>query len=309
MSKVVVGIDVSKGKVDVCVLPGEERWSVEEDDYPLLADRLIPLSPDLVLLEATGGYETEVVACLDEAALPVMVVNPAWIRSYARAMGISAKTDRLDAFVLAQYAMQADFSQHADIPRIEPKLRRLLARRRQLVQILAAENNRSKMCRDELIRTSIEELLKTLRAQLRVIESEMDLLIAENAEMVRKSAVLESVPGVGKQTSRVLVTELPELGILDKRKIASVAGIAPMNQDSGKYKGERHIQGGRIYVRCALYMACLSAIRFNPVIKAYYRRLRESGKKPKVAIVACMRKLLIILNTLVKNNEKFQITS
>lgn len=301
----VVGIDVAKNKLDVCCLPSDERFVVEEKDYDAVVKKLAALSPDIVVLEATGGYEQAVVVRLAEVGMPFFVANPTRIRAYAKALGFLAKTDQIDAFVIARFGQDIKLEPRILAAEKSQEMQTFLARRRQLVGMCVSEKNRLKQTRMKKIAQGIKDHLKYLESQLKDVDGELDCFIRENPTWSETSDILKTVPGVGDQTARVLITELPELGRLNRRQIASLAGIAPLNRDSGKYRGERHIYGGRTYVRNALYMASISAIRFNPGIKNYYKRLRDAGKKAKVALVACMRKLLIVLNTMVKNKTTF----
>lgn len=304
-SEIFVGIDVAKNKVDVCVLPSDERFTIAEKDYDSFIEKLVELSPALVVLEATGGYEQPIVVRLADAGLPFFITNPGRVRSYAKALGFLAKTDAIDAFVIARFGMDAKLEPRVLAEEKNLEMQAFLTRRRQLVQMCAVERTRLKQVRVKKIRRAIEKHIASLEKQIEEVDEDLDRFIRENPVWREKEELLKSVPGIGDQTTRVLITELPELGHLNRRQISSLAGVAPHNHDSGKFRGERHISGGRAYVRSALYMACLSAIRFNPVIRPYYRRLREAGKKSKMALVACMRKLLIVLNTMVKNKTKF----
>lgn len=304
--KSVIGIDVSKDKIDVCCLPADQRFSVEEKDYDATVEKLSALSPELVVLEATGGYEQAIVVRLAEAGIPFFMVNPTRVRAYAKALGILAKTDKIDAYVIARFGQDIKLEPRALTAEKNQEMQTFLARRRQLVNMSTAEKNHLKQARVKKILQSIKAHLKYLESQLKDLDDELDRFIRDNPAWKETSEILKTVPGIGDQTTRVLITELPELGQLNRRQIACLVGVAPLNRDSGKFRGERHIYGGRAYVRCALYMASLSATRFNPTIREYYQRLRSAGKKGKVALVACMRKLLIILNTMVKNKTTFE---
>lgn len=309
MAKTVIGIDVSKSKVDVCCLPSKARFVATAEEYDALVEKLVGLAPDLVVLEATGGYEQSITAGLADAGLPFLVVNPARVRSYAKALNFLAKTDAIDAYVIARFGLDVNLEpRHLDEPK-SAEMQAFLTRRRQLVNMRAAEQNRLQQARVPKIRGEIKETIKYLNAKIKEINTEIDGFIKKNPVWTEKKDIITSVPGVGDQTARVLITELPELGHLNRRQIARLAGVAPINQDSGQFRGQRHIFGGRKTVRCALYMACLTGIRKNPVISAYYKRLIESGKKKKEALVACMRKLLIIMNTMVKNKAHFSPVS
>lgn len=301
----VVGIDIAKDKLDAYFLSNDESCTVREAEYEAFIEKLIEYGPDLVVLEATGGYERIITTLLADAGLPYFVANPARVRAYAKALGILAKTDRIDAYVIACFGRDARLEPRPLSEGKNGKTQLYLARRRQLVFMCVAERNRLKHCRDQELRDEYQEHLCYLLAKLKKLDEKLDEAIQENPTLAEKKEILESVPGIGPQTTRVLLFELPELGNLGRRQLASLVGVAPVNQDSGQFRGERHISGGRSYVRCSIYMACLSAIRVNPVIREYYQRLRGVGKKPKVAIVACMRKLLIIINSMSRNHVKF----
>ena len=301
----VVGIDIAKDKSDVCFLSSNENYTVKEEDYDSLVEKLLEYAPDLVVLEATGGYEQAITTRLADAGLPFFVANPARVRAYAKALGFLAKTDTIDAYVIARFGQDTKLEPRPISEEKSGEMQAFLARRRQLMSMCVSERNRLKQSRVQAIRIDIKEHIRQLEEQLKQVDVKLDRVIQENPSLVEKKDLLVSVPGIGPQTIRMLLFELPELGHLGRRQLASLVGVAPVNQDSGHFRGERHIFGGRMYVRCSLYMACLSAIRVNPAIREYYKRLRASGKKPKVALVACMRKLLIIVNTMIKNKNKF----
>lgn len=305
MPKHVIGIDVAKSKVDVCCLPSEERFVVKEEEYDSLVEKLRSFSPGLIVLEATGGYEQPITARLAEAGLPFFVANPARVRSYAKALNFLAKTDAIDAYVIARFGLDTDLKPRQLDEQKSAEMQAFLTRRRQLINMRTAERNRFKQVRVAKIRAEIKETIQYLDAKLKDVDHDIDDFIKQNPVWSEKKDIVTSVPGVGDQTARVLVTELPELGHLNRREIARLAGVAPINQDSGQFRGQRHIAGGRMYVRCALYMACLTAVRANQTIRTYYKHLVANGKKKKEALVACMRKLLIILNTMIKNKSYF----
>jgi len=299
-----VGIDVSSGTLDVYVLPEKRTWTVANDPAgrAALAEELQSRGGALIVLEATGGYEVPIVAELAAAALPVVVVNPRQVRNFAKALGITSKTDRLDAGVLARFAQDIR-PEIRPLPSEEERfLRELLARRRQLVQLQTQESNRFQQAASAKVRHSISDVLRILEKQLRQIDADIDRLIRQSSVWREKEEILRSVPGVGPTTARTLLAELPELGRYGNRQISSLAGLAPRNRDSGKFRGRRSIGGGRGNVRKALYMAALTAIKHNPSLHEFYQRLRNEGKKFKVAITACMHKLLVILNTMMRNN-------
>ena len=302
-----VGIDVSKAQVDVAVRPTGQRWVVSYDETGIkeLVSQMVGLGPALVLLEATGGLELPLVAALAAAALPVVVVNPRQVRDFARATGTLAKTDSLDAAVLAHFA-------DAVRPSVRPLkdaetqvLNSLTARRRQVLTMLVSEKNR--------LGTAISAVRPRIEGHIAWLEQELSDLDKELRQSLRRSPVwrekddlLRTVPGVGEQLSLTLLADLPELGTLDRRQIAALVGVAPFNRDSGTLRGRRAVWGGRSRVRGVLYMGTLTATRFNPVISDFYQRLLAAGKAKKVALVACMRKLLTILNAMVKNNSTWR---
>lgn len=307
--KMVVGIDVSKGKVNVCCLPQDERFEVEAKHYGKLVEKLGSLKPHLVVMEATGGYERPLYSLLADAELPVAVVNPKKVRDYGRAAGILAKTDNLDAYLIAKFAMALDPTpnQYGGCESVE--LKELIARRRQLVAMRTGEQNRKQQTTSRTVANGIDKTIRHFNKLIAVLDKELDKYIKDSPDLSEKEDILKSAPGVGDQTARALIVELPELGTVSRAKICALAGVAPMNRDSGKRQGVRYIQGGRSSVRTALYMASLTAIRLNPKIREFYTRLRAAGKKAKVALVACMRKLLIHLNSMMKDKRKFNPTS
>jgi transposase len=305
--EVFVGIDVSKDRLDVAVRPSGEHES--EPNGPHISDafvqRLRALQPTLIVVEATGGLEAALVAALAQAKLPVAVVNPRRVRDFARASGQLAKTDSLDADVLAHFA-------EAIRPSVRPlptadseRLAALATRRRQVIDILTSERNRQHTVAGWM-RDRIAEHIQWLEAEVQALDKELRQFIDQNPTWQATDEVLQSTPGIGPVTALTLVADLPELGQLDRQAIAALVGVAPMNRDSGHKRGKRRTQGGRARVRSVLYMATLSASRFNPVIRAFYERLLKRGKEPKVALVACMRKLLVILNAMVKNQQPWR---
>jgi transposase len=307
--EIIVGIDVSKDRLDVHVLPcGETFWlgndpaGVEE-----LVQRLAVLCPATVGLEATGGFETLAVAALAGAGLAVVVVNPAQVRAYANALGKRAKTDPIDAAVIAAFIA-------ATKPQLRPlrdaetrTLADLVARRRQIVQMIVAEENRARTVTARQAQKSIKRLLAALRRELESLDADMDDHIRKSPLWRVREKLLSSVPGVGSVVARSLIAEMPELGSLDRRQIASLAGLAPWTRQSGTWRGKSFIGGGRSRVRAVLFMAALVAIRHNPVLKAFRDRLVAAGKPKIVAVVATMRKLLTILNAIVRDQKPWQI--
>jgi transposase len=297
-----VGIDVSSQRLDVDTVPLSQPFSEpnNEDGIASLTAHLKALNPQIVLLEATGGYEIPVAYALYEAGLPVVITNPKAVRYFAKAIGRLAKTDKLDAQVLALYAQRVH-------PPVQPlrdpeqvELATLMSRRRQLRDMIVMEENRRRTSTPK-VRGNIEQHLAYLRQLLKDLDREIHDAIRRTPLWHEKSAILQSVNGVGPKVSASLIADMPELGTLPGTKATALAGLAPMNRDSGQYRGKRMIQGGRPAVRQALYMAALVASRHNPVIREFYQRLRLAGKPAKVALTACMRKLLVILNAMLKN--------
>ena len=304
-----VGIDVSKAELDIYVRPSGTNWTVPNDaeGQAQLVHRLSRIAPTLIVLEATGGLERKVTYALAEAELPVFVANPRRTRDFARATGLLAKTDDLDAQALAHFA-DAVRPQLRDLPDQEAQdLSALLTRRRQLVSILTAERNRlhsAPVC----IKDSIKEHITWLEEGIDTLEADIDTHIQANSQWRAQVKQLAAVKGVGAITAYTLTADLPELGRLNRKQIAALVGVAPLNNDSGSRRGKRRVWGGRAAVRTALYMAALSAARFNPTIKAFYERLTNAGKPKKVALTACMRKLLTILNAMIKNGTDWDPT-
>jgi transposase len=310
MEPLFVGIDVAKAHLDVHLRPTDETFRVPHDEPGLtaLVTRLQPHAPALIVLEATGGYEVPVAAALATAALPVAVVNPRQIRDFARATGQLAKTDRLDARAIARFA-------EAVRPPVRPladeqtrALTDLMARRRQLVEMLGAETNRRRLAQAPPLIRSLEAHIAWLRQALRDLERELDTTVRSTPLWRESEDLLRSVPGIGDITARTLLAELPELGHLDRRQIAALAGLAPVSRDSGTLRGRRMIAGGRPVVRRVLYMATLTATRRNthPVIAAFSQRLRAAGRPAKLALTAAMRKLLTILNAVLRDRRPWQ---
>jgi transposase len=299
-----VGIDVSKHRFDVQAGTDSFSTGTADDDVEQLVRRLAPRRPRLIVVESTGGYERLLLHALLDAQLPVALVNPRPVRHFARAMNLLAKTDTLDARVLALYGQVVRPRPLQESPENTDALRQLIARRRQIVDDLVRQRNHREHATLSFVRESIERLTAALRIELDAVEAEVQRLIDADAAVKARFDTLLNVVGVGPATARVLVTELPELGRIDRKKITALVGLAPVADDSGMHQGQRHIQGGRPVVRCALYMATLTAARHNPVIKAYYTRLRDAGKLKKVALVAAMHKLLLHLNSLLNEKPK-----
>ncbi len=304
-----IGIDVSKARLDVHVRPTGEAFVVARDDEGLtaLVTRLGGLQPTLIVLEATGGLQLRAAALLAAAGLPVAVVNPRQVRDFARATGRLAKTDALDAEAIAWFA-EAVQPEPRPLPDAETeRLAGLIARRRQIVEMMTAEKNRRHQVTSPDLKASLDAHLEWLRKALNEIDEDLDGAVRASPIWRAKEELLKSVPGIGDVASRTLIAELPELGRLNRREIAALVGLAPFNRDSGSLRGRRTIWGGRAALRATLYMATLAAIRFNPVIAAFNARLRAAGKPPKLAITACMRKLIVILNAMVRDQKPWQI--
>jgi transposase len=302
-----VGIDVSKSWVDVHVRPDGAKWRCTTDNEGLaeLVRRLHPLHPRLVVMEASGGYEGVVAASLAEAELPVAVVNPRQVRRFAEALGQLAKTDAIDARVIAHFA-EAVHPPPRPMP--EPmlaQLQELLARRRQLVVMINAEKQRFAKAASRITQRSHQAMRRSLEGELGRIDRAIDQLVQQSPLWCAKLDLLTSVPGVGDIVARTLLAELPELGRVDRHQIAALAGVAPFSRDSGRKKSRRFVRAGRVQVRAPVYMACLVAIRYNPPLKSFYRRLRAAGKPARLALVAVMRKLLTILNAMLRDNTRW----
>jgi transposase len=301
-SPLFVGIDVSGEFLDIAFHESTEysRVANSESGIADLVARLEPLKPELIVMEATGKLELAVLSGLCKAGLPAVAVNPKQMRQFARASGTRAKTDRIDARVIAHFGA-------AMRPEVRPlndeqtqQLQALMLRRAQLLEMLVAEKNRLARAHKSA-RASLDEHIEWLKQRLTVADHDIETFLRASPAWRQKEDLLRSVPGIGPGTASTLIAFMPELGSLTRRQIASLAGLAPFNVDSGKYQGQRHVQGGRAVVRRALYMACVAAQRANPALKAFCDRLRASGKKTKVALVACMRKLLTQLNAMVRD--------
>lgn len=305
-----VGIDVSKDRLDVGLWPSGEAFQVNNDaeGRTALAERLAALQPRLVVLEATGRIETPVALELDERKVPYRIVNPRQVREFARAMGKLAKTDRIDALILARFAESAKLEPKALPDAARRELRALVMRRAQLIEAKIAEENRLRGETVPFVLKSLKASIVMMKRQIAQLDRELDRTIKGNPEFAALSNVLDTVPGVGPNTVNMLAASLPEIGTLSRQGIAALVGVAPLNKDSGKSHGQRFCWGGRAEVRSALYMAALAAVRHNPVLRAMYLRLKAKGKKKKVALVACMRKLLTILNAMVRDNSPWRQT-
>lgn len=307
MDQIIVGIDVAKDRLDVAVRPSGEAFPVARTAAGLdeLIERLQPLSPHLVALEASGGFETVVAASLAAAGLAVIVVNPAQVRSFAKALGQRAKTDPIDAAVIAHFAEATRI-----VPRALPDeatrfLADLVARRRQIVEMITAEKQREKRATPRL-KKSIARLVRALEKELSSLNEDIDDAVRGSPAWAEKEDLLASVPGVGSTIARTLIAELPELGTLDRKQIAALAGLAPFTRQSGQWKGRSFIGGGRTQVRCALFIGALVAKRWNPALKLFFDRLVAAGKPKMVALIAVARKLLTILNAILRDKTPWQ---
>jgi len=305
-SSIFVGIDVSKERLDVAIRPAGESESVSNDKASIeaLVKRLREVQPSLIVLEATGGLERSVTRALTSAELPVVVVNPRQVRDFAKATGQLAKTDSIDALVLARFGEVVRPALRPLPDEVTLELRALIARRRQITEMIVAERNRLSGA-SRSVRKRIDAHIRWLEAELDRADKDLDQSIRQSPIWQENEDLLRSVPGIGPVISRSLIAELPELGELNRKQIAALVGIAPLNRDSGTLRGHRSIWGGRATVRAVLYMAALVASRRNAVIRTFYKRLRNAGKAPKVALVACMRKLLTILNSMLKHKTRW----
>lgn len=303
-----IGIDVSKDRLDVHVHPSSEAYAVTRDGKGLadLVERMKTLGPERIAVEATGGFETVVAAALAGAGLPLVVVNPAQVRHFAQALGRRAKTDPIDAAMIARFveATRPDLRPLAD--EATQTLADLVARRRQIIEMIVAERHRERRVTVKRIAKSIARLIVALEKELTEIDSEIDAGVRGSPVWREKEDLLASVPGVGSITARTLLAELPELGQLDGKKIAALAGLAPFTRQSGQWKGRSMIAGGRKSLRSALFLAALSACRFNPALKLFHQRLIEAGKPKMVALIAVARKLLTILNAIARDRKPWR---
>ena len=310
-SPLAVGVDVSKSEIVVATHPAGALWT--SDTTPAAMDQLIArlgeLRPDVIVVEATGGYERAVVAAAVAAGLPIAIVNPRQVRAFAKAVGQLAKTDAIDAALLALFGARVR-------PAVRPlpdeetqALAALLARRRQLQDMLVAERQRLEKATMTNVRRDLRQHIRWLERRVDEVDEDIDGAIKRSPVWRVKDDLLQSVPGIGPTVSRTLLAELPELGQLDRRAIAALVGVAPFSRDSGRSRGRRYIRGGRASLRASLYMGALVAARHNPVLRTYYQRLRDAGKPSKVALVAVMRKLLTIVNAMMKHQLKWQSQS
>jgi transposase len=303
-----VGIDVAKDRLDVHLRPSDETLALGRDGAAVetLVEQLIALTPALVVLEATGGFEVTVAGALAAAGLPLVVVNPRQIRDFARATGRLAKTDRPDAEAIDRFAEAVRPAPRPVPDAAAQALGELVARRRQLVEMITSEGQRRRQARDPRLERHLEAHVTWLQKELATLEADLDHTVRGTPAWRAAEDLLASVPGIGKTSARTLIAELPELGRLDRRNIAALVGVAPINRDSGAFRGRRMVMGGRASVRTALYMPTLTAIRHNPPLQAFYQRLIKRGRPPKAAITACMRKLLVILNAILRDQTSWQ---
>ena len=304
--EVFVGIDVSKEWFDVAVRPGQECWRGSQDEAGVatLTRRLQQLRPRLVIMEASGGYERLIAAALGASGLPIAVVNPRQVRDFARSLGKLAKTDRIDAEVIAHFGQAADVEPRPLPSAAALELEALVTRRRQVVRMRVSEQVRRQQALP-VVQVRIDRVLALLKQELKEIDDDLSKRLRESPVWREQEELLRSVPGVGPTLTFTLVAELPELGTLTRRQIAALVGVAPLARDSGKLRGTRTCWGGRANVRAALFMPTLAAVRYNPVLRAFHDRLAEAGKPKKVVLTACMRKLLTILNAMVKHNTRW----
>jgi transposase len=302
-----VGIDIAQAHLDVAVRPADDRWRVPHTEAGLtaLVDRLQRLAPSLVVVEATGGYQLDVVQALAQAAIPVVILNPRQIRDFAKAVGRLAKTDAIDADILALFAERIRPAPRPLPTADQQQLAAFVLRRRQLIEMLGAEENRLRLAHRSL-RPQLHRHITWLRKQLKDLDGQIARQLRESPLWRGQDDLLRSVPGIGPHTGGLLIATLPELGHLSRHTIASLVGVAPLNQDSETHHGHRAIWGGRAPVRAGLYMATLVATRYNPAIKAFYQRLLAAGKPKKVALIAAMRKLLTILNAMLKHQQPWK---
>lgn len=305
MMKKHVGIDLGKYALDLHIFEDQKDIHLDHTakNIEKCAAMLAKLDVELVALEATGGYETNLVMALQTAGIAVAVVNPRRVRDFARAAGVLAKTDKVDAKVLARFAAVMQPPARELIDANTRILQALVARRTQLVNMRTMETNRKEHAGDKLIARSIEAIIRTIQREIDKVEKQIRQHIDQQPELKEKAKLLKTTPGIGETTAAMLVVEMPELGRANKKEIAALMGVAPLNRDSGTLRGKRMTGGGRRTVRARLFMPVLSAIRHNPMIRKYYQHLRAQGKAKMTAVVAAMRKLLVILNTMVKNNQ------
>lgn len=307
MAKCFVGIDVAKAELVVAIVPQGEVFTVPNNPAELetLSTRLRKLRPERVVLEATGGYETLAATTLAAAKLPVAVVNPRQVRDFGRSTGQLAKTDRIDAGILAAFAQAVQVETRPLPDDAVRALQAVVSRRRQVVEMLTAERNRLHLA-DKTVAPSIREVIRVLERQLQDMDKDLQQRLRQSPVWREAHDLLKSVPGVGNVVATTVLALLPELGHLNRKAIGKLVGVAPLNRDSGQYRGKRKVWGGRAAVRAALYMAALVGSQYNPVLKSFYDRLLDAGKEKKVALTACMHKLLTILNAMVRDRTPWQ---
>lgn len=303
-----VGIDVSKDKLDVAIWgeKGCPEFSNSKRGIAKLLKHMLAWGPKLIVVEATGGYEEEVVLALFEVGLPVALVSPQRVRQYARAKGLLAKTDQIDAQVLADFGKKLQPRLFVGKSAERRRLSALMGRRKQLNEMLQAEKNRLRT-KDQSLQRSLKRVIGCLKAELDGLDQEIEQFLREHQDLEEQEKLLRTAKSVGRVTAATLLADLPELGQLDRKEIAALVGVAPLNRDSGRKRGYRKTQGGRPEVRSALYMAALTGIRYNPLLKAQYDHLVKRGKEKKVAITACMRKMLTILNAMMRDQQPFRL--
>ena len=303
--KVFVGVDVSKDRLDVAFRPIGQVFSFsnDHDGIDKLVQKFAEVKPFLIVLEATGGYELALTAAFMREGLPAVMINPRQARDFAKATGKLAKTDKIDANNLAHYAEAIQPQVRALPDERQKELSLMLTRQRQVVEMLAMEKNRLQNCPSTRVKKDVETHIEWLKAQIKELDKDLGSFVFESPAWRAKDELLKSVPGVGPTVSRALIAYLPELGTLDRKKIAALVGLAPFNRDSGKMRGRRTIWGGRSRIRSLLYMAAVASLRFNPVIRTFYDRLVTAGKAKKLALTACMRKLLTMLNAIAKTGS------
>jgi transposase len=300
-----VGIDIAKRSFDLHILEDKKDMHCQytPENVETCVEMLTKMPVELVVTEATGGYEIPLVIALQTAGIPVAVVNPRRIHDFAKAAGVGAKTDKIDAKTIARFAAVMQPPAHKKITANDQILRALVARRNQLIGIRTMEKNRKEHVADKIVARSIDTIIKTIEKEIAKVDKQITDRIEKQPELKEKAKLLTTVPGIADTTAAMLVVELPELGRVNKKEIAALMGVAPMNRDSGMFRGKRMTGGGRRTVRARLYMPTLAAIRHNPVIRKFYQHLCEQGKAKMTAVVAAMRKLLVILNTMVKKNQ------
>jgi len=307
-SEIIVGIDISKKNLDIQIQEDGPYFTCGNDltGIDKVVEKLRSVQPALIVLEATGGYEKAVVSALVEAELPVTIVTPLWVRYFAKSSGTLAKTDKIDAKMLVRYG-------RANYPPVvikrseeQERLSELMTRRSQVSLALITEKNHLENVTSEVVKKSIQKTILFLKQEIKELEAEIDEIVKNYPTLKNNEQIISSIPGAGKITAAILLADLPELGTLDHKKIAALVGVAPFNRDSGNNRGKRRIKGGRRSVRKVLFMAALAAIKWNPVIKEFYERLLARGKVKKVAIVACMHKLLTIMNAMIRSQTSWK---